>query len=173
MNERELNRIIAKTFNEFHMGPPHDWRGFGYKIPDSSFPKPQGGKRPFDGFAVYMGFTIAWEAKFLRGYQALPFSRFADHQMEYLERVRQPGCQRLGLVIVGINEPHRGTDLFFLDCLLVRSMAGLESGASISQGQNKSIRADSFAQWKSLGLSRPIKKGSFDLAGFPGFVIVK
>ena len=148
MNEKELNRIIARTFNA---------QGFGYKIPDPSWPGAKSPKRPFDGFAVNRGWAIYWEAKFLRGYQRLALDRIDEHQLESLRAVHAPGCGRLGVVAVGINTPRKGTDLFFLDIRLIDTFCAIPDF--------KSIPAEMFKGWRADGQSVPIKKGTFELPG--------
>jgi len=172
MNEKEMNRAIAKTFNDFAPMPQKDPYGrdceplipsFGYKIPDPSWPGAKGQKRPFDGFAVHLGFTIFWEAKFQRGYRTFSWSRLQQHQFNALKRVWHPKAGRLALMILGVNEPGRGTDLFFVDFKMVWHY--------MEWCQVKSLPADVIAGWKRQGLYRPLKKGKFSLENFPDFII--
>lgn len=131
MTEADLNRMISNSL------------AWGYKIPDP----PQvvaktSSRRPFDGFGFLgeSGIPIYWEAKLLKGYASLPFSRVAPHQLSALKAIKELGRDRVeALILVGVHIPYHGVHLFSFDILFFDSL--------IQAGQRKSIAKE---QFKSL-----------------------
>lgn len=137
MTEADLNNSIMNSL------------GWGYKIPDP----PQAAarfsaKRPFDGFGVMVsriegqvGVPVYWEAKLLKGYQALPFDRVAPHQAKALLELKALGGDTIEtLILVGIHMPYHGIHLFSFDisCFLMLEQRGLSK--SITKAQFEALQ---------------------------------
>ena len=77
MKEAELNTIIKNSL----------LTEFSYKIPDAGFSKSI--KRPFDGFGIYKGLPLYWEAKMNKSFGVLDLQKIEDHQIANLLRIQR------------------------------------------------------------------------------------
>jgi penicillin-binding protein-related factor A (putative recombinase) len=148
MQEKDLNRIINKTFAE---------RGFSHKLQDP----PQAvaktfGKNPFDGFAMVDGVPIYWEAKLNKGYSALSFSKIQEHQLDSLLTLGDSGFA-FPLIMWGIYEPRKVKHIYTFDIDFISSL--------IQQGK-KSITKKELLEFHEKNMYVEIKKEYFDIDQF-------
>jgi len=78
MNEKDLNRIIVKSFKKI---------GFAHKISDDAQNFTATGKKPFDYFAINPYGVIYGESKFIKGIYSFNFKRLESHQIESLKTI--------------------------------------------------------------------------------------
>lgn len=105
MKESQLNTIISNSLKTI---------GWAYKISD-----PMGGtgiQNPFDGFGVYNKYSIYWEAKLLKSYQAFNFKKIESHQLKNLidiNNILLNNCYTI--IVLGIFESRKYFDVYFFD----------------------------------------------------------
>lgn len=146
MDEKVLNRDINRTFNE------HGW---SHKLSDP--PKAVAttfGKNPFDGFSVVGGKHLYWESKLLKGYQAFPFARIRDHQIEALTKIKAASPEAHAWIIVGVWESRKLYDLYFFDICSINYL--IERG-------DKSVKKKELLRLHNEGWSLPVVKKTFDV----------
>jgi len=147
MKETILNTLIVKNFEAVN--------GFGYKIPDPMFTDDDGQrfnlKRPFDGFAVLDSFQYYFETKLLKGYQAFPFRKLSEHQINNLCLINKNSVFTTPIIIVGIYLYRIGFDLFFIQ----PNMKAWEMHCSILKSQIEELR--------DKGLYLPLRKQRFEV----------
>lgn len=98
MNETHINRTIGKSL---------DWY---FKIPDNAFLN----KLPFDGFGVYKGYSIYWEAKYLNKPSAFNFSRLEDHQIQNLLEISKQNSEYIiPLLLIAVNFGRSDTRIYY------------------------------------------------------------
>jgi penicillin-binding protein-related factor A (putative recombinase) len=110
MLEAQFNTIIGNSL---------DWR---HKIGDAGrF------KKPFDGFGVFRGKPVYWEAKWLKTPKAFPWSRLEDHQIESLLNIQRLMPDAHCLFIIGVDYGRADKRIFiFTDMELVNRRKQIE-----------------------------------------------
>jgi len=155
MKEVNLNSLIVKNFQAAG--------GFAYKIPDPMFTDDEGQRfnirRPHDGYAVLDSFHYYFETKMLKGYQAFPFQKLSEHQIDNLCLIETNSVLSTPIIIVGIYLYRIGFDLFFIQ----PNKKAWEMRCSIVKSQLEELR--------DKGLYLPLRKQWFDVLRIPAKII--
>lgn len=154
MKEKDLITLLNKNFNR---------EGWSYKIPDQPrYDKNSGQrfnlKKPFDAISVLPGKIIFWEAKFLNGYKAFPFSSIREHQLEALLNIGiltdNLHIAPPSMIILGVYLLRKGFDLFFFD---IRGIKRLKDNGT------ESILKIKLLEMKGDGKFLPLRKKYFEV----------
>ncbi len=88
MNEKVINTVIGRSAQWHH------------KISDAGF-----GQKPFDGFSIYKGQAIYWEAKYLPKPASFNFNRLENHQMKALLDIEKLNSNNnfVPLLLIAVN----------------------------------------------------------------------
>lgn len=118
MNEKDLNRIIVRSFNSLNE------ISIAHKISDEAMQYTSTAKKPFDYFGACGSYLIYGESKFQRGYQSFNFNRLQDHQIKALLRFRKAASaidnsKIFSVVSLGIWESRKYFHVYFFDIDLI------------------------------------------------------
>lgn len=125
MDEKDLNRVIVRSFNE---------GDFGYKIPDDASSFTATAKKPFDYFGNTGDFVVFGESKLIKGVYAFNFKRLADHQLHalrHISRVRRnnPSVPVYSVVSIGLWRSRQYFYVLFFDIDLIWSLMTQDNGS--------------------------------------------
>ena len=98
MKESILNRQIKNSAS------------WGFKIPDGAMTK-----LCFDGFGVYKGKAIYWEAKYLPKPKSFNFNRLEAHQIKALLDIEKLNMENnfAPLLLIGVNYGHAQVRVYY------------------------------------------------------------
>jgi hypothetical protein len=161
MTEKDLNRILNKSSK--------DDSGWGYKIVDATADEVRSGRaveRPFDDIGFRHDFDYAFEAKFLKGYQAFSFDMIKEHQIFHLNDIKT----RLGkrpfpiytVFPLGIWESRKFFDVIFFDVSFIQER--------IARG-DKSVKKKELLEIKASGKFLEIKSEYINLSLMPEVIL--
>lgn len=107
MLEKDLNTIIRKSFS--------NQGDFAFKIQDSGQyieGKVTHQQNPYDGYAYYKGYFIAWEGKFLSKPQSFNLKDIREHQILNLKLTRDTLKHSIALLLLGVRWSPKQTRVY-------------------------------------------------------------
>ena len=102
MNEAKINTIIKNSM---------DW---AFKIPDN--PTNAFIANAFDGFGLYKGKAIYWEAKYLAKPMSFNFNKLANHQIDNLLKIYNLSLSQdniIPLILIAVNFGRADVRIFY------------------------------------------------------------